>query len=79
MTNKQGNEPAFPSPTERGPDGIITSYSFHGMSLRDYFAGQVIIALIQRHGDDESPSCTLEENSEMAYWYADAMLKERLR
>lgn len=44
----------------------------NGMSLRDYFAGQALIALINRNNIHD-----LEMVAENAYVYADAMMAER--
>ena len=58
---------AFPNAV---PD---TFYDFNdGMTLRDYFAGQALIALLSR--SDFLRSKIIAEN---AYAYADAMLEER--
>lgn len=57
------SEPAFPQADERRP-------SHEGMSLRDWFAGQALVALIG-NGHDK-PSAV-----EYAYSTADAMLAER--
>ena len=47
----------------------------HGMTLRDYFAGQALQALILRDG--EEADC-INVITTTAYQYADDMLKERL-
>lgn len=64
LTDKQKSEPAFPC-----PGGHIECYHPTGMTLRDYFAGQALIALLLNH--PRIAAC------EEAYQYADAMLAER--
>lgn len=44
----------------------------YGMSLRDYFAGQALIALINKND-----ICSAEMIAENAYVYADYMMTER--
>lgn len=51
-----------------------------GMSLRDWFAGQALIGLIQRRWEDDNgdvPVDILERWSQAAYRTADAMLTAR--
>lgn len=62
MTTKQTGGPAFPVPP--------STYSNinHGMTLRDYFAGQ---ALANVNAVD------VTQAAELCYQIADAMLKER--
>ena len=50
-----------------------------GMTLRDYFAGQVLIAIISKIPFQEFPEdwSPYEKTAIGAYDYADAMLKER--
>ncbi len=55
---------AFPSANER--------FVSPGMTLRDYFAGQVIDAVIRINGEFKP-----EIDAMMAYKYADAMIAER--
>ena len=64
MSNTNTGGPAFPSTHAHGQD--------EGMTLRDYFAGQVLIGLsIRREG------ATDENDARNAYALADAMLKAR--
>ena len=49
----------------------------NGMSLRDYFAGQAIIAFIDKDVDPVSENISDEYISVRAYELADAMLKVR--
>ena len=60
--------PAFPHTTQW--DGITPAINYHGISMRDYFAGKAIEALIVR-------GWGLENASGKAYEIADAMLKAR--
>jgi len=59
--------PAFPMAVPENWDSIQD-----GMTLRDYFAGQALVALLSR--SDFLRSKIIAEN---AYAYADAMLQER--
>lgn len=65
MTNNTGG-PAFPQKTD-----ITLSYS--GMTLRDYFAAKAMQAMLQLGADSEA----FEEDAEMSYQMADAMLRAR--
>ena len=67
MTERDGG-PAFPLAVT--PDTI----DYHGMALRDWFAGQAIRA---RWGNGEA--MTPEDAAMMAYQMADAMLDARTR
>lgn len=67
---KKNDQPAFPMGYHR--DG--NSADHQGMSLRDWFAGQVIQGLLVSADD-----WTTEGIAELAYDVADAMLKERLQ
>lgn len=69
-----GKEPAFPNP---GTYGCTAS----GMTLRDYFAGQALMAIISKAELEKVP---LDDGSDVercvargAYSYADAMLAVR--
>lgn len=57
------------------PGPTMTRDEFHGMTLRDYFAGQAIGGLMGdcKMPDDES----IPHIAERAYAMADAMLKAR--
>lgn len=53
------------------------SVSIGGVSLRDYFAGQALLAVtVGDHVDGEGDP---ERHAALAYKYADAMLKERVK
>jgi len=75
MTDCKDGGPAFPVPIAVGPAGDEYHSELHGMTLRDYFAGQVLAGL---HADE-----TLGNNAKAmslyAYAVAGAMLKERER
>lgn len=61
-------ESAFPIQVIR-PDGGVEVW--YGLSLRDYFAGQALIGLIQ------NPASSLGDDAIAAFQAADAMLKAR--
>jgi hypothetical protein len=70
------NPPAFPCIYEHAE---CTSEQ-HGMTLRDYFAGQAIVGLLA--GATENDAITIQRNGEQvigkaAYAVADAMLRAR--
>jgi hypothetical protein len=72
------NEPAFPH-DEKSAGGEHW-YTHSGMTLRDWFAGQALAALISRpitDYPDPSDLPTIEDHVEDAYDYADAMLAAR--
>jgi len=72
--------PAFPFDCSAPDDDARTIHT--GMSLRDYFAGQIIVALIRNRGphlhdtDAERAECA-RDSAAAAYEYADAMIGER--
>jgi len=63
--------PAFPTffPTPEVGSG------YKGMTLRDYFAGQALAAVLVSPNYREAST---KEVVERAYWFADAMLDERM-
>lgn len=63
--------PAFPVIAENGM-GHVSS----GMTLRDYFAAQVMHLTMQAQTGHQ-PKCTWGNAAEQAYKAADAMLKAR--
>ncbi len=67
------NEPAFPS-LQPQFDNIQVG---NGMTLRDYFAGQVLIGMIADPNKDKGGSWTVELVAVNAYVYAAAMLAEK--
>ena len=71
MSDQSG--PAFPTRRER--DGLFLVWTQDGMSLRDYFAAQALIAITASdHVDGQGDP---ERHAALAYKYADAMLEER--
>ena len=66
MNNTNTGGPAYPAPTTKP----LENY-YPGMTLRDYFAAKAMQALIAY---EES---TLQNDAEVAYAYADAMMKAR--
>jgi len=74
MTEKKDGGPAFPVNILWKKD----TEEYSGMSLRDYFAGQ-IMPIIVDHGMDSSDELAkdIKGMAETAYWFANAMIKER--
>lgn len=79
--------PAFPvvgHPMGEYRDGspILGAQLFHGLTLRDYFAGQAMQGMGTwsplAHSDLQTPSA-LQARAEWAYQQADAMLAERAK
>ena len=57
------------------PQAIETGAAFrHGMTLRDYFAGQALASIV---GSSEFNAATCLQLADISYRCADAMLKER--
>lgn len=79
------NPPAFPSPDERDADGCGIREGSSGMTLRDWFAGQAVGAVIRQCAGDAAfglphDIATIEQLfADKAYQIADAMLTERSR
>lgn len=74
MTTKQTGGPAFPLAVNK------TDHRYtHGMSLRDWFAGQALAGLLANPEiDNIDENASLEDSlANAAYITADAMLKER--
>ena len=69
--------PAFPRTPyrvhEQGKEYAEWRGHQDGMSLRDWFAGQLIVKLIELHGTEG----TVEYNVVCAYGYADAMITRK--
>ena len=71
MRNTGG--PAFPAPA-----GRLTPITDQGMTLRDYFAGQVAIGAMSEYWNgDRFNDPTFKDIAQQAYGIADAMLKAR--
>ena len=67
---KENGGPAFPQ-----NDATVNRINnLDGMSLRDYFAGKALIALI---GINDEDAKNTGKASHIAYCYADEMLKRR--
>jgi hypothetical protein len=83
---KPDNPSAFPSPDTYHPNGQV-EYGSPGMTLRDYFAGQFIIALMSNNIDPTKSHYLDNPNErrlddwvcENAYVYADRMLLARTK
>ena len=60
-------------PKDKGGSAFPNGYH-HGMTLRDYFAGQVLAGFLANVDNEEHPFRVL---AEMAYLQADAMIAER--
>lgn len=69
MSTKVKNEYAFPSHSQ--------SFTTLGMTLRDYFAAQVMQAFITGFATRGETSTTDNELARAAYMMADEMLKAR--
>lgn len=78
-TEKLDGEYVYRKSAFPGGDGPFSGGPHHdpGMTLRDWFAGQAIVGLVERW----SPSgiSASDEIAQFAYLLADAMLKERER
>jgi hypothetical protein len=79
------NEPAFPNPGERAPDGTGIHAGSPGMTLRDWFAGQALQGMLahSRNGHGYRPRDPNEEwhraIADEAYELANMMLRARQR
>lgn len=70
--------PAFPSEQSETIEGAWNQTLERGMTLRDWFAGQALAAII-RAGEDSvwTPAGPHDACAQQAYMYADAMLRAR--
>jgi len=66
MTDDRTGGPAYPVPMNNWD---------HGMTLRDYFAGQALAIVMGRFKHDHEPSD--EDIAMYAYFIANAMIAER--
>jgi len=76
MSERKDGGAAFPySYSLSSHDGQVTVYHGNGMSLRDWFAGQTMMAIAGSRVDwtDISPQMA----AKTAYEFADALIKER--
>ena len=67
--------PAFPAHTPINPTGDAMRIN-HGMTLRDYFAGQALLGMLT-HDNTPYSGATIDSMATFAYRHADAMLAER--
>lgn len=75
MTTNDGG-PAFPTPGSDLADvSAREGNGYGGMTLRDYFAGQVLTTLMTNSAIDG----TNEDYAQIAYQVADAMIEARNR
>lgn len=78
MTTRDDGGAAFPHPFHYGnSDGL--AYGALGMTLRDYFAAQIVVGLMsspQIHAGGDAQAYTTEF-PRVAYLIADAMLEAR--
>lgn len=79
------DEPAFPSPSVEKSNGEEIPAGMPGMSLRDYFAAAVLNGMqanpefLQAATRSPRNGTVAEQCAEVAYRYADAMLRERIK
>jgi hypothetical protein len=77
MSAKTNGGPAFPAqPIYQHPHGATGMSSQEGMTLRDWFAGQVINGIVGGSLGSKM-AVYADEAARLAYSYADAMLEER--
>ena len=72
MTTKQTGGPAFPRAGVNLYGNIKGSQE--GMTLRDYFAGQALVAFIQLA---KVSNIDIEQAASVCYKFSDAMIEER--
>lgn len=70
-----GDDKAFPSPDWNGD--WKGPHAFHGMSLRDYFAGQALIGILSTPRTVFEGFASWNRYAEESYKLADEMMKER--
>ncbi len=75
MSTKDNGGPAFPTDPNTQPG----FYQHHGMSLRDWFAGQALGAFLHINNANYAGPIVFAEVAGVAYLQADAMLAERER
>ena len=66
--------PVFPVPDQYTPNGTLVVHGCEGISLRDWFAGQALAALIAHY---EGQDGSMDGIPASAFQYADAMLAAR--
>lgn len=79
MSKSNDGGPAFPYVAEGGQNNGCSPELEHGMSLRDWFAGQAMAAIIGKIPFEEFPEdfSPYKKTAIGAYDYADAMLAAR--
>ena len=77
MEKKNDGGQAFPVPAIQFQDGTWNK-ALSGMSLRDYFAGQVMVGLLASTAGDES-FIEAGEAADRCYEFADALIACRRR
>ena len=77
MTKKETGGQAFPSMKYFKIGDLEKGVSTEGTTLRDYFAGQAMIAMITAGPYAYQKRSSLDDTSNACYKYADSMLEER--
>lgn len=75
MDNNGGT--AFPVPETTNGSGVRFEASNVGMTLRDYFAAQALIAIVGKPSQGVPMAEPHRRAAELAYIYADAMITAR--
>ena len=73
MNDIQDGGPAFPVADTHHANGSV-QYGSNGMSLRDWFAGQMLSGIVAQQGHYLS----VVDQVDLAYHYADTMIKRRI-
>lgn len=77
MTTQDDGGPAFPGTWwDRDSTGVAPRESYPGMTLRDWFAGMAMAAMLARRPGERPYGV---DGAIAAYNHADAMLAERAR
>lgn len=66
--------PAFPRTSRANSMGLVVDHAQDGMTLRDYFAAKALQRFI---GTELEGGMLYNQVADVAYMYADAMLKAR--
>jgi len=76
MSKDTGGQ-AFPAglTIQKDLENIVVNSQHQGMALRDWFAGQALAGMLSRKGSEKMD--TFMGIAEIAFEYADAMIKER--
>lgn len=81
MSDNDNGGPAFPEQNIMAHGNMMKAETTPGMTLRDWFAGQALAAIISKHpakaGDHAALIDGVRAKCEGAYAYADAMLAAR--